>query len=389
MNVLYSLQHLGYVIPPQADAGWIGEAGPGPSYLDEGSRRARERLHQPQHHVHDLEPAAPRPDAEGRRRHPRARQPALASGTRAAASTSRTPSTAEPGGTKKQGRRRRHVAGLPRSPIRTRQVWRVRECGARRAMTMRVRVSPTLDPASRHATDEAAVMHARVLVVDDDEAIRRFVGRAFASSRQRGGRGRGRSVGEVRARVRDVRPRADRPPASRRLRVRVPRRSVTTSHGRRGRDDRADQRRRRRRRLRARRLRVPEQAVHRRRPRRRGAQRVNRHGLEVLEREYSRRGWSRQWPRARRSCARRWIESWPPSAKHLPQRLGHAGPRRKPSPSSRGRSAVATRRRASTTSGSAHMQSFWQGEWAGAATVLTSCRWRRVCTTSARGWSPT
>lgn len=37
MNILYSLQHLGYVIPPQADAGWIGEAGPGPSYLDAGS----------------------------------------------------------------------------------------------------------------------------------------------------------------------------------------------------------------------------------------------------------------------------------------------------------------------------------------------------------------
>ena len=37
MNVLYSLQHLGYVVPPQADAGWIGEAGPGPSYLDPGS----------------------------------------------------------------------------------------------------------------------------------------------------------------------------------------------------------------------------------------------------------------------------------------------------------------------------------------------------------------
>jgi multimeric flavodoxin WrbA len=39
MNVLYSLQHLGYTIPPQADAGWIGEAGPGPSYGDkiEGS----------------------------------------------------------------------------------------------------------------------------------------------------------------------------------------------------------------------------------------------------------------------------------------------------------------------------------------------------------------
>ena len=26
MNILYSMQHLGYVIPPQADAGWIGEA---------------------------------------------------------------------------------------------------------------------------------------------------------------------------------------------------------------------------------------------------------------------------------------------------------------------------------------------------------------------------
>ena len=37
MNVLYSLQHLGYTIPPQADAGWIGEVGPGASYLDPGS----------------------------------------------------------------------------------------------------------------------------------------------------------------------------------------------------------------------------------------------------------------------------------------------------------------------------------------------------------------
>mgnify|MGYP000276840214 FL=1 len=34
MSVLYALQHVGYTIPPQADAGWIGEAGPGPSYLD-------------------------------------------------------------------------------------------------------------------------------------------------------------------------------------------------------------------------------------------------------------------------------------------------------------------------------------------------------------------
>jgi multimeric flavodoxin WrbA len=37
MNILYSLQHLGYVISPQADSAWLGEAGPGPSYLDPGS----------------------------------------------------------------------------------------------------------------------------------------------------------------------------------------------------------------------------------------------------------------------------------------------------------------------------------------------------------------
>lgn len=33
-NILYSLQHVGFSIPPNADAGWIGEAGPGPSYGD-------------------------------------------------------------------------------------------------------------------------------------------------------------------------------------------------------------------------------------------------------------------------------------------------------------------------------------------------------------------
>lgn len=37
MNILYSLQHLGYTIPPQADSAWLGEAGPGPSYLVPGS----------------------------------------------------------------------------------------------------------------------------------------------------------------------------------------------------------------------------------------------------------------------------------------------------------------------------------------------------------------
>ena len=41
MGTLYALQHLGYTIPPQADAGWIGEVGPGASYgdlADDGSR---------------------------------------------------------------------------------------------------------------------------------------------------------------------------------------------------------------------------------------------------------------------------------------------------------------------------------------------------------------
>ena len=35
MTIHYALGHLGYTIPPQADCGWIGEAGPGPSYGDE------------------------------------------------------------------------------------------------------------------------------------------------------------------------------------------------------------------------------------------------------------------------------------------------------------------------------------------------------------------
>jgi multimeric flavodoxin WrbA len=34
-QVLYALQHIGLSIPPQSDAYWAGEAGPGPSYLDE------------------------------------------------------------------------------------------------------------------------------------------------------------------------------------------------------------------------------------------------------------------------------------------------------------------------------------------------------------------
>ena len=35
MTITYALSHVGFTIPPQADCGWIGEAGPGPSYGDE------------------------------------------------------------------------------------------------------------------------------------------------------------------------------------------------------------------------------------------------------------------------------------------------------------------------------------------------------------------
>src|SRR5205807_9759962 len=33
MNILYSLAHLGFTVPPPADSCWLGEAGPGTSYL--------------------------------------------------------------------------------------------------------------------------------------------------------------------------------------------------------------------------------------------------------------------------------------------------------------------------------------------------------------------
>lgn len=33
--IVYALQHIGFTIPPQADAYWVGPAGPGPSYGDD------------------------------------------------------------------------------------------------------------------------------------------------------------------------------------------------------------------------------------------------------------------------------------------------------------------------------------------------------------------
>ncbi len=35
MTTGFAMNHLGYTNPPQADSGWIGEAGPGPSYGDD------------------------------------------------------------------------------------------------------------------------------------------------------------------------------------------------------------------------------------------------------------------------------------------------------------------------------------------------------------------
>lgn len=35
-HTLFNLSHLGATIPPNADCYWVGEAGPGPSYLDAG-----------------------------------------------------------------------------------------------------------------------------------------------------------------------------------------------------------------------------------------------------------------------------------------------------------------------------------------------------------------
>ena len=96
MNILYSLQHLGYAIPPQADAGWIGEAGPGPSYLDPGSggpendftnRNTSFMTWNLMHLARMLKDA---------RRHPGATATSARSGTPAATRAPRTPSTAEP-----------------------------------------------------------------------------------------------------------------------------------------------------------------------------------------------------------------------------------------------------------------------------------------------------
>ena len=91
MNILYSLQHLGYVIPPQADAAWLGEAGSRTVVPGRRIGGSGERLHQPEHHLHDLEPAAHGAHAQGCRRHPRARESAVGMGRRLPVRSSEPP----------------------------------------------------------------------------------------------------------------------------------------------------------------------------------------------------------------------------------------------------------------------------------------------------------
>ena len=74
MNVLYSLQHLGYVIPPQADTGVARRSRPRPVVPRPGLGWSGERLHEPEHDVHGVEPHAPGADAQGQRRHSRPRE---------------------------------------------------------------------------------------------------------------------------------------------------------------------------------------------------------------------------------------------------------------------------------------------------------------------------
>ena len=66
-QMLYALSHIGFTIPPQADAYWNGEAGPG-SVVPRRQPRRAEPLDHAQHRLRRLEHAAHRPAAQGRRR---------------------------------------------------------------------------------------------------------------------------------------------------------------------------------------------------------------------------------------------------------------------------------------------------------------------------------
>ena len=81
MNVRLLAAAPGLRDPASGGRGLARGGGPGPVVPGpEGSGGPAERLHQPQHHVHDVEPAAHGAHAEECRRHPSARQPAFGMG---------------------------------------------------------------------------------------------------------------------------------------------------------------------------------------------------------------------------------------------------------------------------------------------------------------------
>ena len=82
MNVLYSLQHLGCVIPPQADAGLDRRSRTWTVVPRRGVGWVGERVHPAQYRVHDVEPDAPGQDDQACRWHPRAWQLAFRLGRR-------------------------------------------------------------------------------------------------------------------------------------------------------------------------------------------------------------------------------------------------------------------------------------------------------------------
>ena len=44
-SILYALSHIGFTVPPNVDTYWVGEAGPGASYLDAGRDNAFTKRH--------------------------------------------------------------------------------------------------------------------------------------------------------------------------------------------------------------------------------------------------------------------------------------------------------------------------------------------------------
>ena len=44
-SILYGLSHIGFVVPPNVDAYWVGDAGPGPSYIDAGQQNDFTKKH--------------------------------------------------------------------------------------------------------------------------------------------------------------------------------------------------------------------------------------------------------------------------------------------------------------------------------------------------------